>query len=312
MIYLNLKTSTLRAPEYIGSEPTQRGTWLNLMCYCCEQENGGTIEGCAGWKDRQWQQTAGVTLAEVREECDLWQWEGEALVVTFYPSDKEAEVQSRREAGRLGGKRSGKARRRSKNEAHLQANGEAHLEGVLEAHLERKGRERESKGIGKEEGEREKAEVTPALAKFVEAAKQIGVEPEIAEEVWHDNESRPITPHGQWTDYRGNPIANWRANLKARAAQIRARRGGVRYTVNGAANNGQRKPASVWELKQSIEAAQKEASRLEGDPQNKEPIDPAMPWDRRLKPSVASKVKELRGRAQELTSKLALLGKEAA
>ena len=31
MIYLNLKTSTLRAPEYIGSEPTQRGTWLNLM-----------------------------------------------------------------------------------------------------------------------------------------------------------------------------------------------------------------------------------------------------------------------------------------
>jgi hypothetical protein len=141
MIYLNLKTSTLRAPEYIGSEPTQRGTWLNLLCYCCEQENGGTIEGCAGWKDRQWQQTAGVTLAEVREECDLWQWDGEALVVTFYPSDKEAEVQSRREAGRLGGKRSGKARRRSKNEAHLEANGEAHLEGVLEAHLERKGRE---------------------------------------------------------------------------------------------------------------------------------------------------------------------------
>jgi hypothetical protein len=32
MIYLNLKTSTLRAPEYIGSEPTQRGTWLNLLC----------------------------------------------------------------------------------------------------------------------------------------------------------------------------------------------------------------------------------------------------------------------------------------
>jgi len=84
----------------------------------------------------------------------------------------------------------------------------------------------------------------------------------------------------------------------------------IQIAHNG--HNGARKPASVWELKQSIEAAQKEASRLEGDPQNKEPINAETPWDRRLKPSVAVKVKELRGRAQELTGKLALLGKEAA
>jgi hypothetical protein len=83
MIYLNLKTSTLRAPEYIGSEPTARATWLNL-CYCCEQENGGTIDGCAQWKDRQWQQTAGVTLAEVREDCRSGN--GTAMTFgSFYP-----------------------------------------------------------------------------------------------------------------------------------------------------------------------------------------------------------------------------------
>jgi hypothetical protein len=240
MIYLNLKTSTLRAPEYIGSEPTQRGTWLNLMCYCCEQENGGVIDGCAGWKDRQWQQTAGVTLAEVREDCDLWKWDGEALVVTFYPSDKEAEVRGKREAG----KRGGSAKTEAKTQASRQ-NGAKHNPSTTQAEpkLEPNGRE----GNGKEWNEREggtmqKVEQTPALSEFLEEAKKIGVEAEVATEIWHDNESRPITPYGQWTDYRGNPIAKWQANMMARASQIRSRRGnGKRQTV--ASNNGRK-----WQL----------------------------------------------------------------
>jgi hypothetical protein len=304
MIYLNLKTSTLRAPEYIGSEPTQRGTWLNLLCYCCEQENGGTIEGCAGWKDRQWQQTAGVTLAEVREECDLWQWGGEALVVTFYPSDKEAEVQSRREAGRLGGKRSGKARRRSKNEAHLQANGEAHLEGVLEAHLERKGKEGNEKECnGREEGSLQKAESTPALAEFLAEAAKIGVEADIATEIWHDNESRPITPYGQWTDYRGNPIVKWQANMMARASQIRARRGNGAGRPNG---NGKTAPESVWATQQRIDAATKEIERIQANPSNKEQVEDS--FDRRLKAEPMAKVRALKASISEMRQRIAGVG----
>jgi hypothetical protein len=299
MIYLNLKTSTLRAPEYIGSEPTQRGTWLNLMCYCCEQENGGVIDGCAGWKDRQWQQTAGVTLAEVREDCDLWKWDGETLVVTFYPSDKQAEVQARREAGRLGGKLSGKARRRSKNEANLQANREAPLEGVVEAHLERKGKERKvkEKEVGRNVAEVSATNDSDWLKELADnpAYRAINVEAELGKmTAW-------CAANGKQRTRRR--FVNW-LNRAERPIAITAQ------GHNGL--NGGRKPATAWELKQSIEAAQKEASRLEGDPQNKEPIDPETPWDRRLKPSVAVKVKELRGRAQELTSKLALLGKEAA
>jgi hypothetical protein len=301
MIYLNLKTSTLRAPEYIGSEPTQRGTWLNLLCYCCEQENGGTIEGCAGWKDRQWQQTAGVTLAEVREECDLWQWDGEALVVTFYPSDKEAEVQSRREAGRLGGKRSGKARRRSKNEAHLEANGEAHLEGLLEAHLERKGKEGNGKECnGREEGSLQKAESTPALAEFLAEAEKIGVEADIATEIWHDNESRPITPYGQWTDYRGNPIVKWQANMMARASQIRARRGNGAGRPNG---NGKTAPESVWATQQRIDAASKEIERIQANPSNKEQVEDS--FDRRLKAEPMAKVRALKASISEMRQRMA-------
>jgi hypothetical protein len=304
MIYLNLKTSTLRAPEYIGSEPTQRGTWLNLLCYCCEQENGGTIEGCAGWKDRQWQQTAGVTLAEVREECDLWQWDGEALVVTFYPSDKEAEVQSRREAGRLGGKRSGKARRRSKNEAHLEANGEAHLEGVLEAHLERKGKEGNGKECnGREEGSLQKAESTPALTEFLAEAAKIGVEADIATEIWHDNESRPITPYGQWTDYRGNPIVKWQANMMARASQIRARRGNGVGRPNG---NGKAAPESVWATQQRIDAATKEIERIQANPSNKEQVEDS--FDRRLKAEPMAKVRALKASISEMRQRIAGVG----
>ena len=46
MNWLNLRTETLHAPNYIGSDPTRRATWLSLMLWCAQQENGGII---AGW-----------------------------------------------------------------------------------------------------------------------------------------------------------------------------------------------------------------------------------------------------------------------
>jgi hypothetical protein len=301
MIYLNLKTSTLRAPEYIGSEPTQRGTWLNLMCYCCEQENGGVIDGCAGWKDRQWQQTAGVTLAEVREDCDLWKWDGEALLVTFYPSDKEAEVRGKREAG----KRGGSAKTEAKTQASRQ-NGAKHNPSTTQAEpkLEPNGRERNGKECnGREGGTLQKVEQTPALSEFLEEAKKIGVEAEVATEIWHDNESRPITPYGQWTDYRGNPIAKWQANMMARASQIRSRRG------NGTGKiNGHSKPEGVWQLQQRIEAAQKEVERIQMNPANKVQVEDS--FDRVLRPEHLAKVKALKASISEMRQRMA--GVEAA
>ena len=296
MIYLNLKTSTLRAPEYIGSEPTQRGTWLNLMCYCCEQENGGVIDGCAGWKDRQWQQTAGVTLAEVREDCDLWKWDGDALVVTFYPSEKEAEVRGKREAG----KRGGSAKSEAKTQASRQ-NGAKHNPSTTQAEpkLEPNGRERNGKEWnGREGGTLQTAESTPALSEFLAEAAKIGVEADIAAEIWHDNESRAITPYGQWTDYRGNPIAKWQANMMARAAQIRARRG------NGSGKaNGHSKPESAWSIQQRIEAAQREIDRITGNPSNKEQVPDS--FDRRLKAEPGAKVKALKASIAEMRQRLA-------
>ena len=101
MDWLNLHTKELDSPEVIGAEPTDRGTWLMLLRYCIGQENGGRLEGCAAWKDRKWQQLVRVTLAEVRRNSELWTWVDADLVVTYYPIEKQLEVQHLRAIGKL-------------------------------------------------------------------------------------------------------------------------------------------------------------------------------------------------------------------
>jgi hypothetical protein len=105
MNWLNLQTSVIRSPEYVGCDPVQRATWLNLMVYCAEQENGGVIPDCASWKDRRWQQTCGVTKPEVDDQCDLWSFDGENLTIWAYPAEKQEEIQKMRESGARGGKK---------------------------------------------------------------------------------------------------------------------------------------------------------------------------------------------------------------
>ena len=103
MKYLSLELKTLRSPEYVGSAPTERGTWLSVLGYCADQENGGRIVGAMTWKDRQWQQVCGVTLREVRSTTRLLLIEGDDVIVFGYPVCLESEIVAKRAAGRLGG-----------------------------------------------------------------------------------------------------------------------------------------------------------------------------------------------------------------
>lgn len=96
MEWLNIRTATLRGPAYIGSNPTERATWLNVLAYCVDQENGGRIVGASAWKDRQWQQACGVTLREVRGASKLIQLQDGDVVVYGYSVEKEQEVKERR------------------------------------------------------------------------------------------------------------------------------------------------------------------------------------------------------------------------
>ena len=94
----------MRGVEFIGAEPTERATWIALLGWCATQENGGVIDDCKNWKDRQWQQLAGVTVAEVKTISLLYGFEGENLRLKFYPVESEAAVRAKREKGKLGGR----------------------------------------------------------------------------------------------------------------------------------------------------------------------------------------------------------------
>jgi hypothetical protein len=144
---------------------------------------------------------------------------------------------------------------------------------------------------------------TPTLEEFIETGRQAGIEREIAEEIWHDNESRPIAPDGRWTDYRGNPIAKWQANMMARASQIRARRGNGVGRPNG---NGKAASESVWATQQRIDAATKEIERIQANPSNKEQVEDS--FDRRLKAEPMAKVRALKASISEMRQRIAGVG----
>ena len=161
MNWLNIEIRLMRSPEYIGSEPVERATWLNLLAYCAEQENGGRITGCAAWKDRQWQQTCGVTAEEVRIDSELWQWDGEDIVVWHYPGDKEAEVRAKREAGAKGGKN--RAAKQVEKQDASTASSTASSSASSSASTERKGKERNGKSATRStrEAERSASDMDP-------------------------------------------------------------------------------------------------------------------------------------------------------
>lgn len=104
MEWLNLHTSVLDSPEFVGEEPVCQATWIKLLRFCIGQENGGRIHGCRGWKDRKWQQLVRVTKREAETASELITWEGDDLIVMHYPLEKELEVKTKRENGKKGGR----------------------------------------------------------------------------------------------------------------------------------------------------------------------------------------------------------------
>ncbi len=146
MNWINIQTSTLRSPQFIGSDPIARGTWISVLGYCYEQENGGLIANCKSWKDRQWQQICGVTRNEIDGATLLMQWLDNDLNVWNYPTETEDEIKRKREAGRKGGQ----ARSQAKIEA-AKANGAKHNPSITQAQpkqepnvIEKKRKEKEA------------------------------------------------------------------------------------------------------------------------------------------------------------------------
>jgi hypothetical protein len=140
---------------------------------------------------------------------------------------------------------------------------------------------------------------TPSLKDWLEQCVLAGIEKELAEEIWHDNEGRGIDRYGYWLDYQGNPIRNPVANAKSRATAMTRKRG----SRTAVGYNGHSKPEGVWSIQQRIEAAQKEIDRITGNPANKEQV--ADSFDRRLKDEPMARVKALKASISEMRQRMA-------
>jgi DNA-binding Lrp family transcriptional regulator len=138
---------------------------------------------------------------------------------------------------------------------------------------------------------------TPTLEEFLEWANRCSLPADIAE-AWFDRANgRTFTFEGYWTDRDGRAITDWRREIASYAKYRAAKHAelAARSRFNGHnGHNGNPKPEGVWQLQQRISAAQAEISQLQGDPNNKEPVNPDTPWDRRLKPDVAKRISELK------------------
>ena len=219
MDWLNIHRTTLGSGQFLGCEPVQRATWLCLLAYCADQENGGRIEGAESWGDRKWQQIARVTYSEVHDDCPLWSWDGADLVVWAYPAEKEAEVRRNRENGGRGG------RPRKPEQNHLVISGLTHSETEIEppatisAETEQE-RNRKGNRKGKEEQQARRAGFAPpSEQEWVEYCAATWSD-------WH-----PVCAGEAWAYYQGvgwvvgrKPCRDWKAT--ARTAHGNARQWG--------------------------------------------------------------------------------------
>jgi hypothetical protein len=104
MNWLNIHTDDLRDPAFLEAENAERGAWISLLGWCVSQENSGVIEGCKGWSERRWQQLCGVSKEELNKGGGLFAFEGDDLVVSFYPVAQQATVIAQRKGGHKGGR----------------------------------------------------------------------------------------------------------------------------------------------------------------------------------------------------------------
>ena len=103
MNYLNISTQMMGEDIAARADSIEVGIWVRLTLYSIDQENGGVIAGCRQWRELEWIKVCRVTAAEVSMSSGLWSWQGDDLHLWNYPTDKQAVVISRREAGKRGG-----------------------------------------------------------------------------------------------------------------------------------------------------------------------------------------------------------------
>lgn len=222
MDWLNLHVSVLDSPEFLGADPVDRATWLCMLRYCIGQENDGRVGGATEWNDRRWQQVVRITKREATRRCELWHFDGSDLVVWNYPSEKQKLVQTKRDAGRLGGSAKTQAKTqaatangalggRPENPSKTQAETQGKWKGKGNRKSNRKGNGNGGEAPPPPSDVASAESISPSLAEWTTYAHSIGyLDAADAEQAWHNYEATK-TAAGWWQQRGGKKITNWRA-----------------------------------------------------------------------------------------------------
>lgn len=199
MNWINIRTETLRRPEFVRAKPGSIETWLRVMAYCCEQENDGVILEGVSWDDRAWLSACSVTKAEVQAAAPLIYDDGVAVFVEAFPSEKQAEVQAKRVAGKKGGK---KSRKSTAKAAGISSASPGRI-------TERNGIGREGEGNGSGSGSVPKPQKNRGTRDEIKAfAVELGLpasDGEACFDRWEGN---------GWKN-NGEPIVDWRSTMRS-------------------------------------------------------------------------------------------------
>ena len=218
MNFINLHTDFLRSESYLGAEPIERATWLNLLAWCASQENGGVIPNASEWTDRKWQQLCGVTKEEATLVSDLYHIDDDGnLVVNHYPKDKETEVKTKRETAKANGRKGGRPKKKPTLETQEKPTLVQSPKTEGEGKGKDKGKEKENgntpDGVSEGVGGSNPSEIpTPDQAKAYARSAPTPVSPDCAE-AWLDSRIA-----SGWTRPLGGnpvPIADWQGEFRA-------------------------------------------------------------------------------------------------
>lgn len=202
MEYINLTITQLNDEAFRRSSLADRGIWLTLLGYCVQQENNGRIAGAKSWTEWDCLQVLGIPRSELDGEHRLWRFDGDDLLVEFYPLAKQREVQAKRRAGRRGGLSSGEAGA-AKSSKHSASSAESSASSTASTERNRKGKGKEGEEEGKEDGQR------PQSLEQVKAyAQGIGLGESEAEKFFDH-----FTANG-WRQGGRTPLRSWQAALR--------------------------------------------------------------------------------------------------
>ncbi len=125
MRFFPVECATVTGTDFSCATFEQQGQWLTLMTYCTIQENGGRIKGAAELPEVFFQRSLAMRKEELEAECPLWIWDGQDLVVKFYPLQNQEKCQTLRESGRKGGRSRAAKAKAEKLGANAQADAQA-------------------------------------------------------------------------------------------------------------------------------------------------------------------------------------------